>query len=424
MIDVKLLRENPKLVKENCKKRACKIDIGEIIKIDKQWREIKKQDDILRAERNKISKAINQAKKQGKDIKDLVKKAKEIPKKLEQNEKKEKELKKKLDYLLSMIPNFSDKSVPVGSEEKNKTLKTWGKKPVFKFKIKPHWQIGEELNIIDLDRAVKLSGAGFYIAKGKGAELQRALVQFMLDFHLKNGFIEINAPQIVKKNTVYGTGQLPRFEEDLIKTKDEFEGFYLIPTAEVSVTNLHANEVLNEKDLPLKYCSFSQCYRAEAGKHGTETRGIFRLHQFEKVEMVYICRQEDSYKLLEEMTRNAEKLLEKLKIPYRRVLLSTQDSGFAAAKTYDLEIWSPYQKKYLEVSSCSNCTDFQARRMNTKDQGKGKIKLVHTLNGSGLALPRLMIAILENYQQKDGSIKIPTVLQKYMNGLKVIKKNC
>src|SRR3989344_2615583 len=418
MIDIKLIRENPELVKNNCKKRVCKIDVDSAIKVDKEWRQIKLKDDSLRAERNKLSKKINEAKKLGEDASKLIQNAKEIPKKLSELEIKEKELRNEREYLLAMLPNLFAKDVPVGGEDKNKVLKKFGKIKKFKFKAKPHWEIGENLGLLDLGRAAKLAGSGFCILRGELAILQRALIQFMLDFHIKNGFEEINCPQIVKSEIVFGTGQLPRFEQDLYKTSG---GMYLVPTAEVSVTNLYAGEILNEKDLPKKFCSFTQCYRQEAGKHGAETRGIFRLHQFEKVEMVYVCREEDSWKFLEEMTRHAEKILEKLKIPYQRVILSTGDSGFAAAKTYDLKVWSPYQKKYLEVSSCSNCTDFQARRMNTRYQSKdGKLKLVHTLNGSGLALPRLLIAILENYQQKDGSIKIPSCLWKY-TGFKVIK---
>jgi seryl-tRNA synthetase len=251
------------------------------------------------------------------------------------------------------------------------------------------------------------------------AQLERALINFMIDFHVKDGFIEINPPQIVNAKTMFGTGNLPKFEQDLYKTR---EGFYLIPTAEVVVTNIHADEVLNEKDLPKKFVAFTQCYRTEAGRHGSETPGIFRLHEFEKVEMVYICKQEDSWKFHEEMTARAEKLLDKLKLPYRRILLATADAGFASAKTYDLEVWSPFLKKYLETSSCSNCTDFQARRMNTRYQSKDGMKFVHTLNGSGLATPRLLISLIENYQQKDGSIKVPAVLQPYMNGKKFIGK--
>ncbi|MEM4230849.1 MAG: serine--tRNA ligase, partial [Candidatus Pacearchaeota archaeon] len=282
---------------------------------------------------------------------------------------------------------------------------------------KSHLELGEALDIIDIKRAVKIAGAGFYMLKGKGAILQRALIQFMLDFHNKNGFIEINPPQLVNRKTAFGTGNLPKFEEQLYTTRDNL---VLIPTAEVPVTNIYAGEVLKEKDLPKKFCAFTECYRTEAGRHAGE-EGLFRLHQFEKVEMVYICKPEDSWKFLEEMTGNSEKILKLLEIPYRKLFLATADAGFASAKTYDLEVWSPTMNKYLEVASCSNCTDFQARRMNTKYQTKNnELRFVHTLNGSGLALPRLMISLLECNQQKNGSIKIPKVLWKY-TGFKEIK---
>ncbi len=418
MIDIKLIRESPNLVKQNCKNRGYDSgNVDEILVLDKKWRTLKKQDDNLRAQRNKISKEINEAKKQKKDISNLLKQAKKIPEKLKKNEEDEKNLKEKLDNLLALIPNIQTKEVPVGGEEKNKVIHKKGKIPKFSFSVKSHVELLEKLDFLDMERAAKVSGSGFYVFKGELAQFERALINFMLDFHNKDGFIEVNPPQLVNAKTMFGTGQLPKFEDDLYKTR---EGLYLIPTAEVVVTNLHANETLAEKELPKKFVAFTQCYRTEAGRHGSETPGIFRLHEFEKVEMVYICKQEESWKLLEEMTTRAEKILDKLKIPYRKVLLATGDAGFASAKTYDLEVWSPYLKKYLETSSCSNCTDFQARRMNTRYQSKQGTKFVHTLNGSGLATPRLLISLIENYQQKDGSIKIPTVLQKYMNGKRFI----
>ncbi|OGJ12575.1 serine--tRNA ligase [Candidatus Pacearchaeota archaeon RBG_19FT_COMBO_34_9] len=421
MIDIKLIRENPEFVKKNCKNRGYDSkSVDEILAIDRKWRILKKQDDDLRAEKNKISKQINEAKKQKKDISQFLKEAKEIPEKLERNENEEKELKKNLDLLLSSIPNMQKEDVPVGGEEKNKVIHKKGKIPKFSFSVKSHVELLEKLNLLNMEEGVKVAGSGFYMLKGELAQFERALINFMLDFHIKDGFTEINPPQLVNSKTMFGTGQLPKFENDLYKTR---EGFYLIPTAEVVVTNLHADEVLNEKDLPKKYVSFTQCYRTEAGRHGAETPGIFRLHEFEKVEMVYVCRQEDSWKLHEEMTARAEKILQLLKLPYQRKLLATADAGFASAKTYDLEVWSPYLKKYLETSSCSNCTDFQARRMNTRYQSKNGMKFAHTLNGSGLATPRLLISLVENNQQKDGSIKIPAVLQKYMGGKKFIGKN-
>jgi seryl-tRNA synthetase len=420
MIDIKFIRENPAFVKQNCKNRGYDAgDVDEILALDEKWRILKKQDDDLRAERNKISKEINEAKKQNKNISALLKEAKRIPERLKKNEEEEKQLREDLDKFLALIPNIQAKEVPVGGEGKNKVIHKKGELPKFNFPVKSHVELLEKTGLLDMGRAAKLTGTGFYLFKGEFAEFERALINFMIDFHVQDGFIEINPPQLVNAKTMFGTGNLPKFEKDLYKTS---EGLYLIPTAEVVVTNIHADEILNEKDLPKRFAAFTQCYRTEAGRHGAETPGIFRLHEFEKVEMVYLCRQEDSWKFLEEMTTRAEKILDKLKVPYRRLLLATADAGFASAKTYDLEVWSPYLKRYLETSSCSNCTDFQARRMNTRYQSKEGLKFVHTLNGSGLATPRLLISLVENYQQKDGSVKVPLVLQPYMQGKKFIGK--
>jgi seryl-tRNA synthetase len=416
MIDIKILRETPELVRKSCKERGYEIDIDEIIELDKKWREYKKQDDELRAERNKVSEAINKAKKEKKPIEEILKKAKEIPLKLDDNEKKENELKAKIDYLLSTIPNFQAKEVPIGDAEKNKEIHKWGEIPKLK-NPKGHLELCENLGMIDMKRATKIAGAGFYILTGKIAKLQRALVQLMLDTHEKNGFTEINPPQMVNRKAAYGTGNLPKFDDQLYKTNDEL---ILVPTAEVPLTNVYSEEILAEKELPKKFCAFTQCYRTEAGRKAGE-EGLFRLHEFEKVEMVYICKQEDSFKFHEEMTENAENILKELELPFRRILLATADSGFSSGKTYDIEVWSPGMNRYLECSSCSNCTDFQARRMNTRYQSKeGTLKFVHTLNGSGIALPRLMIALIETNQQADGSIKIPKALWKY-TGFKEIK---
>lgn len=418
MIDIKLIRENVDFIQQSCKNRGYDIDVKEIFSLDKQWREFKAEDDLLRGERNKASEAINQAKKSKDEKKasELIKKAQEIGKKLAENEAKENQLKEKIDSLLAVIPNVQAKEVPVGDASKNKEMHAFGKIPKMK-NAKGHLELMEALDIIDIKRAVKISGAGFYILKGKGAKLQRALVQFMLDFHEKNGFTEINPPQLVNRKTAFGTGNLPKFDEQLYKTNDEM---LLVPTAEVPVTNIYANEILNEKDLPKKFCAFTECYRTEAGRH-TGEEGLFRLHQFEKVEMVYICKQEESFDMLEEMTGYAEGILKELGLPARRIMLATGDAGFASGKTYDLEVWSPFMNRYLECSSCSNCTDFQARRMNTRYQTKDGIKVAHTLNGSGIALPRLMIALIENNQQEDGSISIPKALWPY-TGFKEIKK--
>lgn len=415
MIDIKLIREDPKLIKKNCKNRGYDINIDEIIKLDVEWRKLKTEDDSLRAERNKISEQINQAKKDKKPIEPIIRKAKEIPIKLEKNEKEENELKAKIDYLVSTLPNIQASDVPVGDVEKNKEVHKHGKIPKIK-NPKGHLELLEAFDLIDMKRATKISGAGFYILKGKAAKLQRALIQFMLDFHVNNGFTEINPPQMVNRKAAFGTGNLPKFDDQLYKTNDDL---ILVPTAEVPVTNIYSEETLAEKDLPKKFCAFTECYRTEAGRKAGE-EGLFRLHQFEKVEMVYLCKPEDSFKFLEEMTENAENILKELEIPFRRILLATADAGFASAKTYDLEVWSPAMNRYLETSSCSNCTDFQARRMNTRFQSKEGLKFVHTLNGSGIALPRLMISLIENNQQPDGSISIPKALWKY-TGFKEIK---
>lgn len=418
MIDIKLIRENPELVKKNSKNRDYDPKVvDDVLKLDKKWRKMKNQDDKFRAERNKVSKEINQAKKEKKDFKTLIKKAKEIADKIRDNEEKENELRKKIDSLVAIIPNIQVKEAPIGGEKDFKFVSKWGK--ISKSaKPKTHLVLGKELDIIDMPRGAKIAGSGFYLLKGGGARLQRALVQFMLDFHNKNNFIEINPPHVVNRQTAFGTGNLPKFENDLYWTKNK--ELSLIPTAEVPVTNLHAGEILKEKELPKKYCSFTQCYRIEAGRHAGE-EGLFRLHQFEKVEMVYVCKPEDSWDFLEEMTEYAEKIIKELELPYRKIILATADAGFASAKTYDLEVWAPGMNRYLEISSCTNCLDFQARRMNCRYQSKDGLKFVHTLNGSGLALPRLVIAIMENNQQKDGSIKVPKALWKY-TGFKEIKK--
>jgi len=417
MIDIKLIREKPKLVKKSCKDRGYDVDIDNLLRLDEKFREQKQKVDKLRAKRNVVAQEINKLQKAGKDIKAKVAEAKKVPEQIAKVEEEIKKINFQAKDIILIIPNIMHKDVPVGDESKNKEVKKWGKK--IKLKVKPHWEIGEELDIIDMERGAKISGSGFYVLKGDGARLQRALVQFMLDYHHKHGFTEVNVPHIVTAETMTGTGNLPKFEEDLYRTR---EGVYLIPTAEVPVTNLHANEVLNINELPKKYCAFTQCYRTEAGRHGSETRGIFRLHQFEKVEMVKIVHPNTSWDELEDMREKAEKILELIGIPYRTIILATKDAGFASSKTYDIECWAAADERYLEVSSVSNCVDFQARRMNTKFREKDGNHYVHTLNGSGLALPRLMISILENFQDKNGNIDIPKVLQPYMAGQKKISK--
>ncbi|MBL7054162.1 serine--tRNA ligase [Candidatus Woesearchaeota archaeon] len=420
MLDIKFIRENAEIVKKAVKGRGYDVDIDALIKYDEEYRKNLQELEKLNCQRNVVSKEINKLKKEGKDISKKIEEVKKIPAEIEKIETSVNELKNKIKNIMLVIPNLPDKSVPIGKEpEDNKKVREWGKKPKFKFKPKLHFEVGEDLDILDLVRAAKLAGSGFYVFKGLGARLERALINFMLDFHTKDGWVEIFPPELVNEKTMMGTGNLPKFENDLYKTR---EGLYLIPTAEVPLTNLHAEEVLSKEELPKHYCAYTPCFRTEAGRHGKETRGIFRLHQFDKVEMVAVCEPENSVEELEGMRARAEKLLELLEIPYRTLILCGGDMGFAAAKTYDIEIYAAASDRYLETSSVSNCVDFQARRMNTKFRDNEGNALVHTLNGSGLALPRLMIAIFENYQQEDGSLKIPKVLVPYMGGIKKITK--
>lgn len=419
MLSIKFIRENPETIKKAVKNRGYEINIDELLTLDEKYRKSLKKVEKLKHERNQATEEIRKLKKQGKDIKKLIKDIKEIPAEIKKLEDKIAKTKEKINSIALTIPNIPNKDVPIGDKSNNKELKLNGRIKKFKFKPKYHWEIGKDLDIIDIDRSIKISGAGFYIFKGMGARLQRALINFMLDMHNKNGFKEIVPPILVNEKALIGTSQLPKFKEDLYKTN---KGLYLIPTSEVPLANMHMDEILEEKDLPKRYCAYTPCFRTEEGQHGTETRGIFRRHQFDKVEMVSIVHPDKSWEELELLRKYAEKILVLLKIPYRVLILSSEDASFSSAKTYDIECYSPAQEKYLEVSSASNCTDFQARRMNTRFRTKQGNKFVHTLNASGLAIPRLMISILENYQEKDGSVRIPIVLQPYMSGIKVIEK--
>lgn len=423
MIDIKLVRERPDLVKENTRRRGYdeKI-IDQIVSLDSQWRLMKKEDDNLRAQRNKISREISQTKKKNLGSLDkLMDQAKKIGKKLSVNQEKEDMIEKKRKDLLLLVPNILMKEVPKGVDDKNnKEIRKIGTLPKIS-DPKSHVELAENLDILDIKRATKITGSGFYLLKGEGALLQRALTQFMLDFHKKSGRLEIQTPILANFESALGTAHLPKFEKDMYKTK---EGLYLIPTSEMTLTNLHRGETLKENELPKRFYAYTPCFRTEAGRHGSETPGIFRIHQFDKVEMVTLCKPEDDKVEFDLMMENAEGILKELKIPYRVIILCSGDSGFKEAITYDIETWSPFMKKYMETSSVSSVTDFQARRMNTRYQSKktNKPEFVHTLNGSGLALPRLMISVIENYQNKDGSISIPKVLQSYMDGLKKIEK--
>ena len=423
MLDPKLIRESEKVVRESLKKRGADIFlIEEWLKFDSKLKGLKQKNDELRHERNVVSEKINEHKKAGdeKSAKEAIKEAQEFPEKIKKIDAEILEAEGKLNYLSLMIPNLLDKKVPLGkSSEDNKVVKKWGKIPKLK-NAKSHVELLENLGLLDLKASAKIAGEGFYVLKGQLATMQRALIQFFLDYHVKKGRIEINPPMLANEKSAIGTAHLPKFEGDMYKTT---ERLFLNPTAELPLTNLHQDSVLSESELPLRYCAYCPSFRTEAGKHGTETRGLFRLHQFDKVEMMSFTLPENSDKELKSMLEDAEKLLQLLKIPYRVIILCSGDLGFKEAITYDVETYSPFLKKYMETSSVSNCKDFQARRMNTKflRNKTNEREYVHTLNGSGLALPRLMIAIVENNQQADGSIKVPSALWKY-TGFKVIKK--
>ena len=421
MLDSKFVRENLDLVKAAMKNRNASFDEKKFSKLEEDRRKCIAVEEELQATRNSASKKIGELMSQGK--KDDAEKAKDEVRKINDKLEKAKANREKTDNELKefmlAIPNMPHESTPVGKDENdNPEVRKWGKVPAFDFEAQAHWDIGTNLGIIDFERGVKLSKSRFYVLAGAGAKLERALINYMVDKHASNGYKEWWLPAVANAETLTGTGQLPKFEEDLFKTTD---GMYLIPTAEVQLTNLHRDEILKEADLPLKYCAFTPCFRSEAGAAGRDTRGIIRVHQFSKVEMVYFTKPDDSQQALEDMVVDAEKILQELELPYRVVSLCTGDIGFSSSKTYDLEVWLPSYNDYKEISSCSDCWDFQARRANIRFKNSdGKNEFVHTLNGSGLAVGRTMAAILENYQQKDGSVIVPKALQNYM-GCKVIK---
>lgn len=418
MLDIKLIREKPEYVIERLATRNQDYPIKEIIKLDSEWRKLHYAADKLKNQKNKASISVAET-KDAKERQKLIAETKKLSDEIKAIDDKKKALEEKIDSLMVLLPNLPLESVPLGkSSEDNKELSRNGVMPKFSFKPKPHWDLGKELGILDLEASAKLAGAGFYVLKGRGAQLERALINFFLDFHKEKGFVEVCPPILVNEKTMAGSGQLPKFENDLYKTR---EGYYLIPTSEVPLANLHAEEILEAGALPRHYCAFTPNFRVEAGKHGTESRGIFRLHQFDKVEMFSFCLPEESLKELEFLRKQAEALVALLELPWRTIELCAGDLGFASAKTYDIEVWSPFLEKYLETSSVSTCTDFQARRMNARYKTKEGNKLVHTLNGSGLATPRLLISLLECNQQADGSIKVPNCLHKY-TGFKEITK--
>ncbi|MDW7971667.1 MAG: serine--tRNA ligase [Thermodesulfovibrio sp.] len=423
MLDIRFVRENPEKIKEALKKRGYSIDFDEFLSLEKERLELLRNIEQKRALRNSVSQEIARLKKtnENEKIEKLISEMRNLGDELALMEEKLREIEDKVRNFMLLLPNIPHPTVPVGKDEtENVEIRRWGEPPKFDFEPMNHWDIGELLGIIDFERAGKIAGSRFAIMKGLGARLERALINFMLDLHTKKGYIEVFPPLLVNKNSMIGTGQLPKFEEDLFKVADP--EFYLIPTAEVPVTNIHRDEILSEDDLPIYYVSYTPCFRKEAGSYGKDVRGIIRQHQFNKVELVKFVKPEDSYEELESLTQDAEEVLKLLKLPYRVVSLCTGDLGFASAKTYDIEVWLPGQGRYREISSCSNFEDFQARRANIRFRRKNKkgTEFVHTLNGSGLAIGRTLVAILENYQQKDGSVVVPEVLRPYM-GVEVIR---
>jgi seryl-tRNA synthetase len=427
MIDIKIARDETEKVVAALEKRAEKTDIlDKFLKIENKRRDLLQSVEDDRQQRNTLSQEIGKLKKAGEDAADLLAKAKEVSEAAAVKEAELRELESAARDELLLIPNIPHESVPVGKDEnENVELRSWGKIPEFSFEPKDHWDIGEELDILDFERASKIAGARFVIYKGGGARLERALINFMLDLHTgEHGYTEIIPPVLVNRESMEGTGQLPKFEDDLFKLEaGDTKGYLLIPTAEVPLTNIFREEILKEDDLPIYYTAYTPCFRREAGSYGKDTRGLIRQHQFNKVEMVKFVKPENSYDELEKLTANAEEILKRLGLAYRVVTLCTGDIGFSAAKTYDLEVWFPAQKKYREISSCSNFEDFQARRADIrfKTEGKKGTTFIHTLNGSGLAVGRTLAAILENFQQEDGSVIIPDVLRPYMDREKIDK---
>ena len=419
MLDVKYLRRNIDLVAARMRERGQETNLERFIDLDSKRRVIIQEVEGLRSERNAVSKQIGGKKQKKEDAADLIARMGEVSNRIKELDESLKQTDEGLQAILMMLPNLPHESVVCGKgAEDNPVVRIWGEKPSFSFTPRPHWEIGESLNILDFTRGAKITGARFTLYRGLGARLERAIINFMLDLHTgEHGYTEVLTPFMVNRESMTGTGQLPKFEEDLFRI--DKTDYFLIPTAEVPVTNIHRDEILSEKELPIRYAAYSPCFRAEAGSYGKDTRGLIRQHQFNKVELVKFAKPESSYEELEKLTLNAEEVLKRLKIPYRVVCLCTADLGFASAKTYDIEAWFPGQEAYREISSCSNYVDFQARRASIRfrREESGKVEFVHTLNGSGLAVGRTLVAVLENCQQADGSVVIPDELQPYMGGI-------
>lgn len=424
MLDVKLLRVNFDEVKAKLQNRGEKIaDLDRFGELDQRRRELIGDGEQLKSRRNSVSQEVAKLKREKQDADQLIKEMKEVSDKIKELDERLREVEGQLEEILLTIPNIPHESVPVGlTEDNNVEIRTWGEVPTFAYEAKPHWDIATNLNICDFERAAKVTGSRFVFYKGKGARLERALINFMMDLHQdEHGYEEVLPPYLVNRTSMIGTGQLPKFEEDAFKIREE--DYFLIPTAEVPVTNMHRDEIIEGDQLPITYTAYSACFRSEAGSAGRDTRGLIRQHQFNKVELVRFVKPEESYSQLELLTGHAEKVLQLLGLPYRVMSMCTGDLGFTAAKKYDIEVWIPSADTYREISSCSNFEAFQARRANIRfrREAKGKTEFVHTLNGSGLAIGRTVAAILENYQKEDGSVTIPNVLKPYMGELSIIK---
>ena len=428
MLDAKLLRTDLENVAQKLQSRGFELDVNLIQELEAQRKTLQTSAQNLQAERNAKSKGIGKAKAQGEDIAPLLAEVESLKGQLEEAEAASEKVQAQIEEIYAGIPNLPHESVPVGqNEDDNVEITKWGEPRQFDFVIKDHVELSEQRGWYDNDAAVKVTSGRFSVLKGPMAKLQRALTQFMLDTHAEHGYEEVYVPYLVNQDSLRGTGQLPKFEADLYKISKNEEhdtndrDLYLIPTAEVPITNLVRGEILNESDLPIKMAGHTPCFRSEAGSYGRDTRGLIRQHQFEKVEMVQIVHPETSHEALEELTGHAEAILQKLELPYRKVILCSGDIGFSAAKTYDLEVWLPGQQAYREISSCSNFEDFQARRLLARYRsGEGKPQLVHTLNGSGLAVGRTLVAVLENYQNEDGTITVPAVLKPYLGGVETL----
>lgn len=420
MLDIKLIRTNPDMVKQAMKNRDADMDavIDELLQIDVQRRDIMARAESMKARQNEMTKQIPRLKKEGADIASVMEEMKQLSSNIKLADTEVSALNEKQSRILLQIPNINHESVPIGRDDsENVEVRRWGTPRQFDFEPQPHWDIGAQMDILDPQTAAKVTGARFHFYKKAGAKLERAIMNFFLDTHTSNGYTEVRPPFIVNRASMTGTGQLPKFEEDAFKL--EGLDYFLVPTAEVPVTNMYRDQILNGEDLPLSYCAYTACFRAEAGSAGKDTRGLIRQHEFSKVELVKFTKPEQGYDELEKLTNNAEELLIKLGLPYRVMALCTGDTGFSSAKTYDLEVWLPSYNRYVEISSCSCYSDFQARRANIKYKNdiKDKAQYVYTLNGSGLAVGRTMAAVIENYQNPDGSVTIPEVLRPYMGGM-------